>query len=114
MMRPLCVTTNAVVSASGLAKAASTAALTFSMSTPVGAGVFGSRSPIGQSCEAAGGRFGFTAFGVKLSVVDPSGYVTHPWLPVYTAVRTTPFGSVMLTVFFAMSTTGLPTFERCS
>ena len=74
--------TKAVVSASGLAKAASTAAFAFSMSTPAGGGVFGSRSPIGQSCDAAGGRFGFTVFGVKLRVVEPSGYVTQPWPPV--------------------------------
>ena len=81
-MRPFQVATNAVVSASGTENAASIAAFTLSMSMPGGIGVFGSRSPIGQSCEAAGGRLGFTAFGVKSSVVLPSGYVTQPWLPV--------------------------------
>ena len=76
------MTTNAVVSASAFSNAASTALLIFASSSSVGNGVFGSRSPIGQSWALADGRFADTVFGVNDSVDDPSGYVTQPWLPV--------------------------------
>ncbi len=108
------MTTNAVVSASGIENAASTAALILASSIPAGSGVFGSRSPIGQSWLLAGGSVDLTGLGVNDSLSDPSGSVMQPWPSVYTAVRTTPFGSVMLTDFFARSTTGLPTLARSS
>jgi hypothetical protein len=61
-----------VVSASGIENADSTAAFTLASSTPSGSGVAGRRSPIGQSCESASGRFGLIVFGVKLSLSLPS------------------------------------------
>ena len=67
---------------------------------------------MGQGCVEGSGSWLLTRIGLKLTESLPTGNVTHPWSPRYSAVRFTPFGSVMCTALAVRSTTGLPTLAR--
>src|SRR6266478_1394730 len=110
--RPLQVTTNAAVIPSAGSKAAFTACVSFAGSISPGNGSSATTSPIGHRCVDGSGNSLLTDIGVKFTELLPMGSVTHPWLPRFLAVRVTPLGSVMWTVWLARSMTGFPTFAR--
>ena len=78
MMRPLYVTTNASVIASGAPNPSSSARASIVASISFGSAVFGSISPIGHGVTAAGGSFDFTTSGVKNIESAPIGSGTQP------------------------------------